>query len=120
MIQEITVGAGLGDEIETAGVACVKLFGDPYARADLPGVPGVMDGMSPKGQVKYGYKGGAPRVFYPGGDDGGIRGFDNIQEALLTMLVHFSGDNGMHVVPIGLNDSDSVQVGFPLFFCDFQ
>ena len=105
----ITVGAGMGEDMATEGVACVKLFGDPYARGDLPGVPSVMDGMSPKGQKKYGYKGGAPRVFFPGNDDQAIRGFDNIQEALLTMLVHLSGDNGMHVVPIGLQDSDAVQ-----------
>eukprot|EP01043_Picozoa_sp_COSAG02_P021110 COSAG02_NODE_1062_length_14852_cov_93.088660_2_plen_3370_part_00 len=95
--------------IDTTGVACVKMYGDPYARTDL-GTPEVLDvGTSPAGRQRYGTTGGSPRALTPDGDDTGLRGFDNFQQAVFTMIIHFSGDNGMHMVPSGLQDSDSVQ-----------
>lgn len=97
-----------GENYDAEGVACVKLYGDPYARPDL-GTPAAIDGVAPKGQKRFGYKGGAPRVLFPGEEDTGIRGFDNIGEAVLTMVIHLSGDNGMHIVPNGLADSDAIQ-----------
>ena len=97
------------EQIDTTGAACVKVFTDPYARTDL-GTPDALDfGTSPAGKQRYGSMGGAPRTLTPDGDETGLRGFDNIQQAVFTMIIHFSGDNGMHPVPFGLQDSDTVQ-----------
>jgi hypothetical protein len=51
-----------------------------------------------------------------GDDESGLRGFDNLGQALHTMVVHMSGDNGIQAVPFGLVDAEASNSWFAWSF----